>query len=147
MNLFPSVFARSISRIGPCILRGMDSEQSRLGGDWREDARAAVRHLSSAQDLTPAAAAALLALEAALLDENAPPAAVGSTTETWPVLTRTAQVHGTVFHPGTSTQAVIDEAVSYYEFEQQPPRVASRESVLDRFGAQLSRLTDSPPKD
>lgn len=146
MNLFPSVFARSIGRIGPGILRGMDTEQSRTGGDWREDARAAVKHLSSAKDLTPGAAAALLALEAALLDANALPASSASAAKAWPVLTRTAQVHGTVFHPGTSTQAVIDEAVRYYEFEQQPPRVASRESVLDRFGAHLARLTEEKPE-
>ncbi|WP_298705974.1 hypothetical protein [Variovorax gossypii] len=143
MSLFPAVLARHIGRIGPVILGGMDSDQTRPTGDWRDDARAAVRHLASAQDLTPAAAAALLALDAALRDESAPP--VGPV-DAWPVLARTAQVHGTVFKPGTSSQAVVEEAVRYYEFEQQPARVASRESVLDRFGAHLSRLEDPEPE-
>ena len=55
----------------------------------------------------------------------------------WRTLTVKAQVHGTVFEPGTSTNAVVEEAVRYYHFEQQPPCVASRASVLDRFSAQV----------
>jgi hypothetical protein len=149
MSLLPAVFARRFARIGPVILGGMDSDQTRptgLNSDWRNDARAAVRHLENAQDLTPAAASALLALDAALRDEVATGTEQENPVETWPVLVRTAQVHGTVFKPGASTQAVVEEAMRYYEFEQQPARVASRESVLDRFGAQLASLTDAKPQ-
>lgn len=146
MSLFPSVLARRIGRLTPVILGGMDSDQTRPTGptsDWRDDARSAVRHLESAQDLTPAAAAALLALEAALREENPSSTQQIGPVEVWPALERTAQVHGTVFKVGTSTQDVVEEAMRYYEFEQQPARVASRESVLDRFGAQLANLTET----
>ena len=51
-----------------------------------------------------------------------------------------------MFPPGTSTQSVIAEAVRYYQFEQQPPRVASRASVLERFGEQVGAIMAPDPK-
>lgn len=102
-------------------------------------ARTPLPHLGG-EDVPPGVTAALRALAAALGAPDDLP------TSGWPVLTQRAQVHGTVFEPGTSTKALVEEAVQYYEFEQQPPRVASRASVLDRFGAQVGALTSSKPE-
>ncbi|OUM00738.1 hypothetical protein [Variovorax sp. JS1663] len=121
------------------ILSGMDhkpsNDQTSPPG-WRADALSAVAHLNGG-DVPPAVAAALRALDVALAAPDDLAALA------WPVLTERAQVHGTVFEPGTSTKALVEEAICYYEFEQQPPRVASRASVLDRFGAQVGALTNS----
>lgn len=142
MNLSSITLGRSSSRANPSILRGMTSESDlprTAGDDWRAAARAAVQHLAD-PTLPQDVAAALRALVAALeADEDG--AAAPLAASIWPVLTQTAQVHGTVFRPGTSTQAIVAEAIRYYEFEQQPPRVASRASILDRFGAQVGALT------
>lgn len=122
------------------ILSAMDqptSDQMPAAG-WRADALAAVAHLER-PGVPAGVAAALHDLAAALAAPEDLPA------QAWPVLTERAQVHGTVFEPGTSTQAVVQEAVRYYRFEQQPPRVASRASVLDRFGAQVGALTNGQP--
>ncbi|VTU44986.1 hypothetical protein [Variovorax sp. RA8] len=142
MRLLAGVPTRSRPAAKPPILSGMDqipsNDQNSLAG-WRVDALAAVAHLNGG-DVPPVVAAALRALAAALAapDDLAAPA--------WPVLTERAQVHGTVFEAGTSTKALVEEAIRYYEFEQQPPRVASRASVLDRFGAQVGALTSSKPE-
>jgi hypothetical protein len=118
-----------------------ESEPSRAAGDdWRADARAAVAHLADAAQLPPAVAAALRGLDAAL---RAGDDVAGLASDVaWPAITETAQVHGTVFKPGTSAEEVVAAAIRYYQFEQQPPRVASRTSVLDRFGAQVGALTN-----
>ncbi|WP_146039585.1 MULTISPECIES: hypothetical protein [unclassified Variovorax] len=125
----------------PPILSGMEQKPShdQSTPSWRADALAAVSHLDGG-DPPPGVAAALRALATALA------APYDLTTPAWPALTENAQVHGTVFEPGTSTRAVVEEAVRYYEFERQPPRVASRASVLDRFGAQVGALTSSKPE-
>lgn len=141
MRLFAGSATPSLQRAKRPILSVMDqpsNDQMPTTG-WRRDALAAVAHLEH-QDVPPGVAAALKILAAALAapDDLRAPA--------WPTLAERAQVHGTVFEPGTSTKAVVDEAVRYFLFEQQPPRVASRASVLDRFGAQVGALTNSPPE-
>lgn len=109
-------------------------------GDWRSDALAAVAHLQG-EGVPAGVAAALRVLAAALAAPGDAPQAA------WPALPEKAQVHGTVFEPGTSTRDVVEEAIRYYRFEQQPPRVASRASVLDRFGAQVGALVAPKPED
>lgn len=142
MRLLAGVPTRSRQAAKPPILSGMDhkpsNDQNPLAG-WRADALAAVAHLNGG-DVPPAVAAALRALAAALAAPD------DLAAQAWPVLTERAQVHGTVFEPGTSTKALVEEAIRYYEFEQQPPRVASRASVLERFGAQVGTLTSSKPE-
>ncbi|CAN7777669.1 hypothetical protein LJR290_007904 [Variovorax sp. LjRoot290] len=106
------------------------------GGDWRAAAQAAIAFLQD-KGVPANVASALRSLAGALAAPGEIP------DEAWPALTEKAQVHGTVFEPGTSTKAVVEEAVRYYLFEQQPPRVASRAKVLDRFGAQVGALVNS----
>jgi len=143
MRLFVGTPAPSRQQAKRPTIAGMDQQlhdQATVGGDWRADARAAVAHLAG--DGVPAGVAAALRILAHAL------AAPGEIPEAaWPALTEKAQVYGTVFEPGTSTKAVVEEAVRYYQFEQQPPRVASRISVLDRFGAQVGALVNSKPTD
>lgn len=138
MRLFVGSSTPSLQSAKPPILSVMDqpsNDQTPAAG-WRADALAAVAHLEG-QEVPPGVAAALRILAAALAAPDDQPA------QAWPVLTERAQVHGTVFQPGTSTKALVEEAIRYHEFEQQPPRVASRASVLDRFGAQVGALTGS----
>lgn len=141
MRLFAGSSTPSRQHAKPPILTGMDqpSNDQMPAAGWRADALGAVAHLER-QNVPPGVAAALRILAAALAAPDDLPA------QTWPVLTERAQVHGTVFEPGTSTKALVDEAIRYYEFEQQPPRVASRASVLNRFGAQVGALTSSKPE-
>ena len=141
MRLFVGSSTPSLQSAKPPILSVMDqpSNDQMPAAGWRADALAAVAHLEG-QDVPPGVAAALRLLAAALAAPDDLPA------QAWPALTEKAQVHGTVFEPGTSTKAVVEEAVRYYLFEQQPPRVASRASVLDRFGAQVGSLTNSIPE-
>lgn len=113
---------------------------------WRRAAIDAVRHLDDAA-LPCAVRGALQLLARAMADDDAvptgqvPPAAnAPGDLDTWPRLSEFAQVHGTVFRPGASSRAVVDEAIRYYQFEQQPPRVASRASVLERFGEQVGAI-------
>lgn len=137
MRLLSGSFIPSRSQAKRPTIVDMDQstkDQAAARADWRADAQAAIAHLR-AGEVPVGVAAALQALAAALAAPNDLPDAV------WPALTAKAQVHGTVFEPGTSTKLVVEEAVRYYQFEQQPPRVASRESVLDRFGAQVGALT------
>ncbi len=139
MRLLSGSSVPSLSQAKRPTIAGMDQptqDQPAAGADWRADAQAAIAHLSSGE-LPAGVAAALQALAAALAAPNDVPDAA------WPALSEKAQVHGTVFEPGTSTKLVVEEAVRYYQFEQQPPRVASRTSVLDRFGAQVGALTNS----
>jgi len=143
MRLFAGTPAPSLRQPIPPILTGMDQpSENQMSADapWRADALAAVAHLQD-ESLPANLAAALRALAAALN------ASVDLVEESWPTLTERAQVHGTVFEPGTSTKAVVEEAIKYYQFEQQPPRVASRASVLDRFGAQVGALVNAKPED
>lgn len=141
MRLFAGLSTPSRPALKPPILSGMEQKplNDQNAPSWRADALAAVAHLDRG-DVPPAVSAALRALAGALA------APYDLTTPAWPFLTEKAQVHGTVFELGTSTKAVVEEAVRYYEFEQQPPRVASRASVLDRFGAQVGALTTSKPE-
>ena len=53
------------------------------------------------------------------------------------------QGHGAVFEAGTSTKAIVEDAVRYYQFEQRSPRVVSRASVLISFSAQVGALVNS----
>jgi hypothetical protein len=141
MRLFAGSPVPSLHQPIPPILIGMDQpseNQMSAGARWREDALAAIAHLQD-ESLPAHVVAALRALAAAV---NAPGDAAD---EPWSTLSERAQVHGTVFEPGTSTKAVVDEAIRYYQFEQQPPRVASRASVLDRFGAQVGALVNAKP--
>lgn len=138
MRLFTGSSTPSRQSAKPPILSVMDlplNDQMPAAG-WRVDVLAAVAHLEG-QEVPPGVAAALRILAAALAAPDDLPA------QAWPALTERAQVHGTVFEPGTSTKALVEEAIRYYEFERQPPRVASRASVLDRFGAQVGALTSS----
>lgn len=141
MRLFVGSSTPSLQSAKPPILSVMDqpSNDQIPAAGWRADALAAVVHLDR-QDVPPGVTAALRILAAALAAPDDLPAPA------WPALTERAQVHGTVFEPGTSTKALVEEAIRYYEFEQQPPRVASRASVLDRFGAQVGALTSSKPE-
>lgn len=141
MRLFAGSSTPSLQSAKPPILSVMDqpSNDQMPAAGWRADALAAVAHLEG-QEVPTGVAAALRILAAALAAPDDLPA------QAWPPLTEKAQVHGTVFEPGTSTKAVVEEAIRYYGFEQQPPRVASRASVLDRFGAQVGALTNSAPE-
>lgn len=142
MRIFAGLSTPSRQQAKAPILSGMEqpsNDQKAVGASWRADALAAVSHVGG-EDVPPAVAAALQTLAAALAAPDELPASV------WPVLTERAQVHGTVFEPGTSTKALVEEAIRYYEFERQPPRVASRASVLDRFAAQVGGLTSSNPE-
>lgn len=123
-----------------------DEEIHDRGPAWRRAAVDAVRHLDDAA-LPGAVRSALQLLDRAVADDVAVPTAhaapaVGAhgDLDTWPRLSEFAQVHGTVFRPGASSRAVVDEAIRYYQFEQQPPRVASRASVLERFGEQVGAI-------
>ncbi|CAN7784568.1 hypothetical protein LJR175_008413 [Variovorax sp. LjRoot175] len=116
------------------------NDQTAAGGAWRAAAQAAVAHLQD-EGVPANVAAALRVLAGALAAPGEVPV------EAWPALTEKAQVHGTVFEAGTSTKAVVEEAIRYYLFEQQPPRVADRASVLDRFGAQVGALVNAKPDD
>lgn len=132
--------------------RDLHDREIDRGEAWRRSATAAIQHLADT-DIPGSVRAALqllaCAVEADAIDRRgiAPAAPVrGEQGEVWPRLTEFAQVHGTVFPPGTSTQSVIAEAVRYYQFEQQPPRVASRASVLERFGEQVGAIMAPDPK-
>ena len=133
MRLFAGSSAPSRHVVKRPTIAGMDQpshDRASAGGGWRADAQAAVAHLAD-EGVPAGVAAALRVLADALTAPGDLPEAA------WPTLTEKAQVHGTVFEPGTSTNAVVEEAVRYYQFEQQPPCVASRASVLDRFSAQV----------
>jgi hypothetical protein len=139
MRLFAGSPAPSLRHPNPPILTGMDQpseNQQSAGAHWRADVLAAIAHLQD-ESLPANVAAALRALAAAAAAPGEPVDAP------WPTLAEKAQVHGTVFEPGASTKAVVEEAVKYFQYEQQPPRVASRVSVLDRFGAQVGALVNS----
>ncbi|TBR76773.1 MAG: hypothetical protein EPN64_05995 [Burkholderiaceae bacterium] len=58
----------------------------------------------------------------------------------WPKLNQTAQVHGSVFQPGSSTRLVVEAAERFYQLEQQPSRIGDRRTILERFGEQIGAL-------